>query len=192
MSVSIPDPLTSPDTWDVVLVNAAPSPGTARVVGASEPRKWDKQDGTAQSGATIKFNGDGLAEFSVILTFWEAAHFTEWSTFKRVLRAPDGDRSKALDIYHPALEDLGVSAVVVTEIGQIEPAGEDGMWSVAIKFLQYRAPKPASAVPKGSGGASAPKAPWKGGYESETTDARDEYDDLIDKLKGQLEDEANK
>lgn len=183
MSEGVPNPLDFPDLWDHFLLNGQVSPGQALVAGAGRPRKWDEQNGTGNSGATLKFNGEGLAEFSVELTFWETVHFDEWAEFKALLEPPGGTRPKALDIYHPALEDAKIKTVVVADVSQLTQDGDDGKWKVKIDFKQYREPKPAAAVPKGGQG-------MVGAQTGATSGAEDEYDKMIADLTKQLQDEA--
>lgn len=157
LAAGVANPIDDPDLYDAVLLGGAWTPGVADVAGAGDPRKWDKQDGKGQSGATIKYNGRGLAEFDIVLTFTERRHFDAWRTFKVVLEPPEGASPTGLDIVHPLLEDVGITSVVVQNVSQITQP-EPGIYQVTISLLQNRAPVPTHVVPVGSGGASVTTA----------------------------------
>lgn len=145
------NPLREPDPWNVVVVASRRSPGLAEVVGAGSPRDWDERKGYGISGAFLVYTGDGLAQFSVKVYLWEDEHFEEWESFKLVVdKPPRGVRPKALDIYHPALDDLGIRSVVVEDRSQLQPHDDTGMWFSEIKFKQFRAPVPMLSKPEGS------------------------------------------
>jgi hypothetical protein len=62
---------------------------------------------------------------------------------------PFGERPRALEIWHPILEDLGIRAVVVENVLQpVQTA--DGEWTHEIKFIEYRRPQLALARPDGA------------------------------------------
>ncbi|MCC6557194.1 MAG: hypothetical protein IT372_29940 [Polyangiaceae bacterium] len=171
------NPLRHPEAFDVFLLAGRKSPGLSDIAGASNPRDWDVRKGYGLSGATVVYTGDGLAKFSIKIFLWEDEHFEEWAEFKVLVRkAPRGTRPKALDIYHPILEDLEISSVVVEDRSQLTPVqGEDGMFFVEVKFIQYRAPQPAVGKPDGS--QSKPTEPT----------AQDAFDRTIQELTKQVQ-----
>lgn len=134
--------------WDFILLAGQRSPGLCDIKGASSPRKWDEAQGYGLSGAILRFTGLGLAKFSVVLRLYEPAHWEAWQSFKAIVqKPPQGVRPKALDIYHPALEQLEIKAVVVEEVSQPEQTGDTGEWSITIEFREWRRPRPQLAVP---------------------------------------------
>lgn len=157
----IVDPETHPEVWDQFTLNGVVSPGLCTECAGSNPRKWDKRDGTGQSGATLVYNGDGLASFPAKIQLgWGiggktlAEEWVDWYRFKDLLKPPTTKNPQALAIYHPNLEALPVPIhdVVVADDGVIGPKQVDhGIWEFEIKFCQYRPAKPATAKAKGSG-----------------------------------------
>lgn len=146
----MPNPLDDADLYDYIVLAKQRSPGLCDVSGASAPRQWDIRKGYGLSGATVVYTGDGLAQFTVRLFFWETSHFDEWERFRVLIaKPPEGEKPKAMDISHPYLEELGIKSVVVDdELQWAQP--EPGLFIKDIKFLQYRAPKPALGKPDGS------------------------------------------
>lgn len=133
------------------------SPGLCEISGANSPRKWDEIESHGHSGATLKFNGVGLAHFSVKISLYTSQDWIDWSEFKPLVdKPPLGNEPKAQDIWHPLLVDQGIYAVGVEDVGQPEQ-NEDGVWTIEIKFVEHRPPKP--ALVKVSGAAATPKDP---------------------------------
>ncbi len=148
---------------DYIELGGQQSPGYADVAGAGSPRKWDKRDGYGFSGAVLVYHGTDLAEFDVTISMWDVAQLIDWWNFATILeKAPVGVRAKALDISHPFLNTppLRIKSVVVQDVSQLRQ-DEYGLWTVVIKFLEYRAPrpilgKPIAAIP--SAAAATPTA----------------------------------
>lgn len=142
------NPLDEP--CDYILLSKTKSPGLADVTGAGSPRKWDEMGGYGLSGATLKFTGVGLAKFTVTLRLYTAQDWEDWMAWRPlVAKPPLGQLPKAQDILHPFLMLLGIRAVVVEDEPQPEQT-EDGVWSIPIKFIQYRKPKFQLVKPDGS------------------------------------------
>lgn len=141
-------PLTSP--VDHVLLAGQRSPGIADVQGAGSPRRWDIRRGYALSGARPVFRGMDVARFRVVLRLlteadWEAWH--EWKVL--VQQPPTGTRPRALDIWHPVLEECGISSAVVENVEQPVHDGT-GLWTIAIAFIEFRPPQPLVIRTEGS------------------------------------------
>lgn len=62
---------------------------------------------------------------------------------------PFGERPRALEIWHPILEDLSIRAVVVEDVSQPEQTGH-GEWTIKISLIEYRPPMLALARPEGA------------------------------------------
>jgi len=121
------------------------------VRGAGSPRKWDEQAGYGSDGASLKWTGDGLSEFTVTFQAWDETIFIAWDTFREIVKkSPPNVQPKVLDIRHPTLEELDIHAVVVLDVSQWDVADDTGMWEKEVKLKVYRAPRPALASPKAS------------------------------------------
>lgn len=142
------NPVTNP--VDYILLSNRRSPGLATVAGANSPRRIDIRRGYALSGSRPVFRGIGLARPIVTLRLFESQDWDDWHAWKELVqRPPRGERPRARDIWHPILEDQGVSSVLTEDVGQPMQTA-DGEWSIAIKFVEFRRPVIALAIPDGS------------------------------------------
>jgi hypothetical protein len=169
--------------YRAIYLDDDPSPGLCVECYGSNPVKWDKKDGTGISGATVTFNGEGLAEFPARIQLgWEGrglpsreeqwARWQEWSS--KHLRPPSSKNQDALRIWYPTLDLLPVpiTAVIVAGNGPQGPKQvADGVFEWSIPFLQFRRPKAATATPKGAKGGAG------GGQKKDLIDQM--IDDLV-------------
>lgn len=138
------------DPCDYITLSGQRSPGIAEVRGANSPRRYDERKGYGLSGATVVFRGIGLTRFTVELRLSTEQHWADWYAWKPMVdRPPAGTRPKALDIWHPFLEDLEVKSCVVEDVSQPSQV-EDGVWAIEIKFIQFRRPVLSLSKPEAS------------------------------------------
>lgn len=126
---------------DHILLGGEKSPGIAVLSNAHSPRLWDERRGFALSGARVIYKGIGLAYPVVTLKLFTSDDFERLATWSRLCaRAPVGTRAHALDIWHPILEDRGITSVVVKDVRQPEQDETTGVWTMAIEFIEFRRP----------------------------------------------------
>jgi hypothetical protein len=134
-------PLTEPT--DKLLVAGQESPGLVEISGAGSPRRWDIRKGYALQGARAVFRGLDVSRFRTRFRLIEAADWDAWHEFRPLVdRPPTGERPQALDVWHPILEDVGITQAVVENVGQAEKVGDSGEWAIAIAWIEYRRPAP--------------------------------------------------
>lgn len=162
------NPWNCPKAWRSIILNDKPSPGLCIECAGSNPRKWDKKDGTGLTGATVTFNGEGLAEFTGIIQLgWEGPdmpsrdeQWNQWVEWAVLLRPPTTKNPDALTIWYPNLDLLPVPITKVVVIGD-GPKGPkqvaNGIWQWEIPFQQFKRPKAATATPKGAKGGQQKK-----------------------------------
>lgn len=140
---------------DYAIIAGTKTPGILEVVGAEAPRKWDEMQGFALSGAWVRYTGDGLAHFSLRIRLYTKQDWLDWFAFrpliaKRPKPVVSGDtffaKPNALAIWHPFLEPLGITAIVVESELQPTLTHDTGEWTIEIKCIQFRPPKVAPAV----------------------------------------------
>ncbi|NOU27228.1 MAG: hypothetical protein HOO96_04905 [Polyangiaceae bacterium] len=152
---------------DYIVLAGVRSPGTCVISSAGNPRVWDAVKGAGMSGASLRYMGADLARFSVQIKMWTAEQVEkEWPEFSDLLGSGDKTRtvagaarkilanisaaarsastgrqysSKAMAIQHPLLAELFITEVVVEDRTQLIPS-DSGLWTVEIKFIQYRPP----------------------------------------------------
>lgn len=135
---------------DHILVMGKASPGLATLEGAGDKRRYDERRGYGLSGAFIVYRGQLLARWIVHIRLYTPEDWDAWAAWRPLLSAvPTTRRGKALDVWHPHLEELGVSSGVVEEISQPAQTA-DGEWTISIRMLQFRAPVFALAKPSAS------------------------------------------
>lgn len=152
------NPIDHPQAWDVVSLAGIDTPARCDVKGWKRQNKWDVKIGKGTAGATTTFVGKPPSKGSITFYAWTAAHFTAWDALLPLLQYDPSKKTKqALDIYHPALADIGVHSVVVDDdgIGAWEHEGGQ-LYSRSVAFLEWTQASKKSAVstPTGSDSAS--------------------------------------
>ena len=142
------DPITG--AVDYVLLAGRRSPGLAEITGGASARQWDERRGYGLSGARVVFRGVKLSRPTLKLRLITAQDWVDWEAWRDlVTKPPPMVRPRAMDIWHPLLEQIGVSSVVVEDLSQPEQTG-DGEWTITIKLIEYREPVYALAAPTAS------------------------------------------
>lgn len=186
----MPNPVDTPELYDVLYLAGLESPGLCRLNVPEIDEGWEKQEAKGSAGGETVCNGRKLAEFDCELYLWRETWnsggydwFAAWEAWKPILLTPIAKNApKALDIYHPQLEGLGIGSVVVQSWTEPQPDGTGGA-TVRIKFLQYAPPKPKpSGKPKGSAGAGG-GGPGGGGAEEKPDPNQDIKDEIAAKTE---------
>lgn len=166
------NPITHPLVYDVVTLAQMELPGVASIEGAGLGWSWDTMKAMGVSYAIQRFTGINPGEFSIKCKMWEAEHFDQWEKVRRKLIVTTKNTLPiAYDIFHPFLQELGITVVVIAYIG-IPSQVEDGIWEIEIKVKQQHRVKP--EVGSAQGG-------------TQTTDAPDAQDVQLQGLGSQTE-----
>lgn len=152
--MSGPNPVDHPELYDVIVLAGIQSPGVATVPPVARDQGWEAQQPKGSDGGETIHNGEKLLEFDVDFFLWKedgVDHYAAWEEFEKLFKKPIAKKdAKALDIYHPQLDGLGIKSVVVRSFTKPKPDGKGGA-TVKVKFLEYKPPKPkAAGKPKGS------------------------------------------
>lgn len=150
-----PNPLDDEQLYDGILLGGVQSPGKCTLSGHDRKITWDVKSGNGQSGATTTLKEIPLNEFTA--TFYLLRDdaqgiddLTDWPAFRDLINSTvDGPKPKALDVYHPDLASNGFKSVVLGSFGGTVHDGKGGQ-TIAVKFQEYRAPKPKGGSPNGS------------------------------------------
>jgi len=151
------EPITQP--CDYIVLAGKKSPGYCDVYGAYDERDLAIRQPPFSTGAVILYKRRKLAEFSVRIRLYTLEQHTEFSTWRTVVDAKPGVRTKAaaLDIQHPLLEQLDIKAAVVKSVSQFDQTA-DGEWSISIAFVESR-PLPKQTLAKLDGAKASPGDP---------------------------------
>lgn len=142
------NPISEPVNY--IILAGSRSPGLCDVTEAASQRRWDERRGFGLSGATSVFRGVALAHPVVTFRLYSEQDWLEWALFALLLvKPPPMVRPRAMEIWHPILEDLDIKAVGVEKLDQPIQTG-DGEWSIKCKFIEYRKLQPALSLPDGA------------------------------------------
>lgn len=145
------NPLDNPEAWDSVQISGQPSPGLCKLSGFRRNFEWDVKKGKGTIGGTVTFVGRPPAKGSITFKLWTPAHFAQWDLFRPLLKYdPTKKAVQAVDLYHPSLADVDMNSFVTENVGAIEHDG-NGLYTIAVDFLEYFPPPKASAVSTPSG-----------------------------------------
>ena len=141
-------PLTQP--VDHITLAGQRSPGVADLTDTLSDSDIQERKGYGLGGAYAVYKGLKIAYPKVTIKLVTSQHWDDWHAWRPLIaRPPTGRRPRALDIWHPILEDLGITSVLVKSYTQPTQTG-DGEWSVVITFVEYRRPQRALVTPDGS------------------------------------------
>lgn len=141
-------PLTQP--VDHITLAGQRSPGVADLTDTLSDSDIQERKGYGLGGAYAVYKGLKIAYPKVTIKLVTSQHWDDWHAWRPLIaRPPTGRRPRALDIWHPILEDLGITSVLVKSYTQPTQTG-DGEWSVVITFVEYRRPTRALVTPDGS------------------------------------------
>lgn len=154
--VDVINPFDNPTAYDKITLAGVDSPGIARIGDVKRNWEWDVKAGRGASGGVTTFVGRKPAQFSVRFEAWLREHFIAWKTFIQLFKydaklirvnLDTGGVSgiKAVNIYHPALSDLDITACTTESIGGWVHEGK-GLWVRNVEFLEYLPPPPLPAI----------------------------------------------
>ncbi len=179
--MTTPNPLDNEELYNSIVLGGVTSPGRVTLSGHDRKAVWDVKKAAGISGATTTLKEIPPIEFTA--TFYLVRddaqgidQLSEWPTFLRIIEATiSGPKPKAVDIYHP---DLASQTPPITSVCKAGVAGvvHDGKGGqiVAVRFQEYRTPKPAGGTPSGSK-AKAQKADPEAATLAEIARLTDEY-----------------
>lgn len=138
---------------DVLVLDGKPSPGLCTIKNAADIREWLERGGYGQTGGFSIFRKRRLAHPVAEFRLSTAEQWDEWHVWSQLIRRLPRSRGGVtpaggyLRATHPILEDLGIVALGVEEIGQPDQV-EDGVWAIVVKFIQFHAPQVTLAKPE--------------------------------------------
>lgn len=160
MSIWTPEEQDQLDYVEITTTRAgatvtARSPGVCTIEGDGIPRNWDVVNGFGLSGATQRFKGIGLAEFSITIRVWQAAHRPLLKVFAAAVEASlPGQPERVYQIKNPRLAFKGIASCVF--LNDPFPKDESNQSDTLVyKCRQWRKPLPTMSSPTAPGAASS-------------------------------------
>jgi hypothetical protein len=155
--MTTPNPIDHGELFDSIILAGEISPGKVTLSGHDRKASWDVKKGPGLTGATTTLKEIPPIEFtaSFYLVRDDAQgidQISEWPLFLRVIDSTiSGPKPKAVDIYHPDLasQTPPITSVCKAGVAGVVHDGKGGQ-TVAVKFQEYRSPKPAGGTPSGS------------------------------------------
>jgi len=144
------------DLYSAIILGTTRSPGVVTLTGHNREENWDIQAAKGSAGASTVLNGRGVGQFQATFYLADQEDFDDWAVFQRVIESTtNGTEPTALPIYHPDLALNGFTEVSNGGVGGIV-RDERGGWTVQVKFLEFRPPRPkAAAAATARGGTTA-------------------------------------
>jgi hypothetical protein len=156
---------------DAIRITGTWSPGLCEISKAGVIFTWDKRKGYGLGGAWLIFTGDDLSEFDITWRFWRQDQIDAWKAFQKTNFSkppvqpqqngaflPNIPKPKALGVYNPILNELGITQMVPKTIGQFRQT-VIGKWEKTISFYQFKPPVPLIGRPNQAVPDTKPKAP---------------------------------
>jgi hypothetical protein len=145
-----PNPVDDEDIYDSIELGGLRSPGVVKLSGHDRKINWDIKTAKGQKGATTELKDIPPIEFTATFYLANVDEWNAWAEFATKINSTVvGSVPKALDIEHPDLAANDISSVVLSSFGGTIHDGKGGQ-TVAVKFLEYKPPKPKGGAPKGS------------------------------------------
>ena len=152
------DPLRRPD--DSVYISDRLVPGIVEIKGLKAERDWEERRSFGMMGARLRYKGQKLSHFSLMVSLYTQEHWDDWLEFGPLVRRPPPltrshlqaitsipslhrimrTQAPPLSIRHPLLEEYRIRRVVVEDV--VAPVQDDsGVWAIDIKLIQYQRPQ---------------------------------------------------
>lgn len=152
-------PADGGETWDKIYLAKTLSPGVVRLSGPGLVIGWDIQSASGTSGGVTTRINAPIKEFDAefYLTDEEdilgRSDFDEWDSFQKLLESSVAKKTRlttilgvgtwaaqALDVVHPDLARVQITAVTLKSIGMFVSDNKGG-GKIVVKFLEYKPPK---------------------------------------------------
>lgn len=159
VTVIQPSPFDNPQNWDSVTIAGltwgSNAPGAGRIVvkRAKRSYKWEKKNPKGQVGERQTWVGRNFPPFELHFHFWDTPGFDYWQDYSKVFVYGDGTEPPVLSIYHPSLVLVGISQVIIVDVGAAELQNEGGEYIATVTLEEFK-PVTAKNITASPAGAS--------------------------------------
>jgi hypothetical protein len=130
-------PHTDPQSWQIAIGSFFVDMKVmkALVKGLKSSIKLDKKGAVGRDGATLTYQGDNLAEWTIELTAWNA---TGWAILEALVIMARTQKGGAFQVYHPLLAPIGITQMVVESVDG--PEFDGNLMSAVLGCVQWAKP----------------------------------------------------
>lgn len=150
-----PDPVNDPELFDAIELAGVRSPGVVTLSGHDDKVDWDVKAGSGQKGASMTRKGATPPEFKASFFLADGEDIGAWPAFRDLINSTTTGTTKALDVYHPDLAEVGITAIVKATLHGVVHDGKGGQ-TRAVTFQVYAPPVAAGGSPSGSKAKKGP------------------------------------
>jgi hypothetical protein len=144
-----PSPFDHPEIWNSINVNGytwdqASGGGYILVRRAKRAFKWDNKNPAGQIGQNQNFRGLNFPQFELVFHFWDTSGWNYWQFYSKavflfdVSKLPPGVAPPAVNVYHPSLAALSISALIIHDCGAAEPLNEGGEFRATVTVEEFK------------------------------------------------------
>lgn len=152
--MAFPDPFLFAGTWDQINIGpfvwGGAVGGKIRIEGATRFYKVDQKDGQGLDGATQTYRGVKPKPFKLHFYWWNAQTHLYWGTMSSQLFIYSASKPSSIppvvQVYHPALALLSISAILIDEVGQVNVNEDTKLADAIVVVRQFLPPPPISAT----------------------------------------------
>ncbi len=155
----------APSPYDVIQIQGVTCPGICVLSGFERRWKFDKKGGKGVNGITSTLTGKDELHGTVKFYAWTALQLVLWEGFRPLFKYDVSKQEmQAVTVFHPALADLDISALVCESLSPLLHAGH-GMFTCEARMIEFAPPPKAAAVStptqakSGTGGTSQNATP---------------------------------
>jgi hypothetical protein len=161
-----PPAFGAPSTFDVITVAGQTCPGICVLSGFKRKWKMDKKKGKGANGVDLTQTGKDVLTGTITFYVWTALQLVLWEGFRPLFKYDTTKQQmQAVTVFHPALADLDISALVCESLSPMLHVGK-GLYSCEADMVEWSPPPKAAAVSTptqakagGSGPTINPAAP---------------------------------
>lgn len=137
-----PSPWANSTLWNTLYISGLPWWGRVEIRGAARAYQWDIKHSPGQEGYFETYRGRPHKPFIIRLFIWTDSMYSYWTNVFSKLLTYIGPLSPPLAVYHPSLQNLLITGIVVDELGAVEPVSDDMMFKVDIRVHEFLPEKP--------------------------------------------------
>ena len=144
-------PWAQPQAWDTIVIGGLSWYGKFEIKNAARKYRWNIASGWGFLGAYEIFQAQEPAKWSITFYLWADEQYSTYLALLDKLRySPthlppnngNGSSVNALNMVHPQLQNNGITAAIVENIGDLEKQSDDLLFAFTVDFIEFVPQKP--------------------------------------------------